>query len=84
MPARRYGVIAAAKPYLASLLKWAKRGALCLLALTVFDLTMDWLEPQFWVEHRARLEEERRQRDLAEQQRADEEREKEERKRRAP
>lgn len=45
---------------------------------------MDLLEPQFWVEHKARMEEEEHHEALAEQQRADKEREREERKKRTP
>lgn len=84
MPARRYSVIAAAEPYLASLLKWTKRGAWTLLAIRPFGLTMDWLEPQFRVEHKAPLEEERRQEALAEQRRVEAVRAEEERREHAP
>ena len=71
MPGGRYGIIAAAEPYLASLVKWTKRGGLCLLALAAFGLTMDWLEPRFWVEDKARIAEEDRLEALAEREAAD-------------
>ena len=73
-------------------IKW---GGLALLAVIIVVSTLDALEPQFWTEYRARLEEQRAQREareaeetrrseLRERLRADLEREKEERKRRAP
>lgn len=74
------------------ILKW---GGLALLAMIVATAALDALGPQFWVEYRTRLEEEREQREaheaeearraeLRERLRADLEREKEARKKRAP
>ena len=64
----RYRAIEEADSFQALCRRILKWGGLTLLAMVAFGLTMDLLEPQFWVEDNARMAEEDHLEALAEQQ----------------